>query len=317
MNDWLPERLRVLDSHTGGEPTRVVIDPIPQLASGSMAERRSLFSQKFDALRSAVVNEPRGSDVVVGALLLPPAEKDCDFGVIFFNNVGMLGMCVHGTIGVVATLAHMGKIKPGIIQFDTPVGKVRATLEPDGHVSVHNVLSYRYRKDVTVSVPGYGDVKGDIAWGGNWFLLVNGLQEQLVLSNVERLTDVTWRIRQALQASGISGEDGGEIDHIELFGPPLDLQNNSRNFVLCPGKAYDRSPCGTGTSAKLACLFADGKLKPGQIWRQESILGSVFEGSVEALENGVVPCIRGTAHMTAESTLLLNPHDPFRAGLRP
>lgn len=206
MNDWLPERIRVLDSHTGGEPTRVIIDPVPELATGSMAERRTLFSLKFDALRSAVVNEPRGSDVVVGALLVPPAEKDCDFGVLFFNNVGMLGMCVHGTIGVVVTLAHMGKIKPGTIQLDTPVGKVSATLENDGHVSVRNVFSYRYRKDVLVSVPGYGSIKGDMAWGGNWFFLVNQHQEDLVLSNVERLTDVTWRIRQALQSSGISGE---------------------------------------------------------------------------------------------------------------
>lgn len=317
MSFPLPEKIRVLDSHTGGEPTRVIIDPIAELASGSMAERRTIFSEKFDALRSAVVNEPRGSDVVVGALLVPPAEKDCDFGVLFFNNVGMLGMCVHGTIGVVVTLAHMGKIKPGTIRLDTPVGKVSATLENDGHVSVKNVFSYRWCKDIPVSVPGYGQVRGDISWGGNWFFLVNQHQENLVLANVERLTDVTWRIRQALQASGITGEGGGEIDHIELFGPPLDTKNNSRNFVLCPGKAYDRSPCGTGTSAKLACVFADGKLKPGETWRQESIVGSVFEGSVEPLENGVIPCIRGTAHMTAESTLLLHPRDPFRAGLRP
>lgn len=316
MTERLPERIRVLDSHTGGEPTRVIIDPIPELSTGSMAERRVAFSEKFDALRSAVVNEPRGSDVVVGALLCPPAEKDCDFGVLFFNNVGMLGMCVHGTIGVVITLAHLGKIKPGTIKLDTPVGKVSATLDSDGRVAVHNVRSYRFRKDVPVSVPGLGDIKGDIAWGGNWFFLVNQHQERLEYSNVERLTDVSWRIRQALQSSGISGDDGGEIDHIELFGPPLDKQNHNRNFVLCPGKAYDRSPCGTGTSAKLACLFADGKLKAGETWRQESIVGSVFEGSVEPLENGVIPCIRGTAHITAESTLLMNPHDPFRAGLR-
>lgn len=317
MSFALPERIRVLDSHTGGEPTRVIIDPIPELTTGTMAERRTLFSEKFDALRSAVVNEPRGSDVVVGALLVPPAEKDCDFGVLFFNNVGMLGMCVHGTIGLVVTLAHMDKIKPGNVRLDTPVGKVNATLANDGHVTVRNVYSYRYRKEVSVTVPGHGLFKGDIAWGGNWFFLVNQHQEKLVHSNVERLTDVTWGIRKALQASEILGEDGGEIDHIELFGPPADVRNNSRNFVLCPGKAYDRSPCGTGTSAKLACLFADGKLKPGEIWRQESIVGSVFEGSVEAHDNGVIPSIRGTAHMTAETTLLLNPEDPFRTGLRP
>jgi 4-hydroxyproline epimerase len=237
--------------------------------------------------------------------------------VLFFNNVGMLGMCVHGTIGVVATLAYLGKIKPGTIKLDTPVGVVGATLDAQGLVSVRNVRSYRYRKDVVVSVPEYGDVTGDIAWGGNWFFLVNQHQEALTLSNVERLTDVSWRIRQALQSNGHTGANNEEIDHIELFGPPANPRNHSRNFVLCPGKAYDRSPCGTGTSAKLACLHTDGKLKPGETWRQEGIVGSVFEGSVEPLDQGVIPTVRGSAYITADATLIFNPDDPFRAGLRP
>jgi 4-hydroxyproline epimerase len=164
-------------------------------------------------------------------------------------------------------------------------------------------------------VDGLGTVTGDVAWGGNWFFLVSQHGEQLQIANVERLTDVTWRIRQALKAHNIRGADGQEIDHIELFGPPSGSAAHSRNFVLCPGKAYDRSPCGTGTSAKLACLFADGKIREGDVWRQESIVGSIFEGRVRVVDGKVVPRIRGSAHVTAEATLLLDPDDPFRMGI--
>ena len=308
----------VIDSHTGGEPTRVVISGGPDLGTGPLAERAKCFREQFDTFRSGVVNEPRGSDVLVGALLCEPHDATCSTGVIFFNNVGMIGMCGHGTIGLVVTLAHLGKIGPGEIRIDTVVGPVTATLHADGRVTVRNVPSYRHRKGVTVEVPGIGSITGDIAWGGNWFFLVSDHGETLSVKNVERLTDVTWRIRQSLEANGITGANGGHIDHIELFGPPVERANHSRNFVLCPGKAYDRSPCGTGTSAKLACLVADGKLKPGDVWRQESITGSVFEG-VAAMggEPGtVIPAITGSAFVTAETTLLFDERDPLRGGIR-
>jgi 4-hydroxyproline epimerase len=274
---------------------------------------RLSFSNHFDWLRSASVNEPRGSDVLVGALLLPPRNPQNAAGVIFFNNVGMLNMCGHGTIGLLVTLAHLGRITPGTHGIETSVGTVQATLHDPHRVSVRNVASYRHRKAVSVDVPGYGTVVGDIAWGGNWFFLVNDHQEKLELANVERLLQVTWQIRLALEAEGITGMDGGEIDHIELFGPSMHA--DSKNFVLCPGKAYDRSPCGTGTSAKLACLHADGKLKPGQTWRQESIVGSVFEGSVEVEGDKLYPIITGTAYVTGEATLILDYSDPFRTGI--
>jgi 4-hydroxyproline epimerase len=308
--------VQVIDSHTGGEPTRVVVAGGPDLGRGTMAERRTVFRERFDPFRSAVVNEPRGSDVLVGALLCEPVERSCAAGVIFFNNVGTLGMCGHGTIGVAVTLGHLGRIGRGTHRLETPVGVVSFEYDGENRATVENVPSYRHAKGVTVDVPGHGSVTGDVAWGGNWFFLVHDHGRELDLRHVEELTEFTWRIRQALGQRGITGRDGGEIDHVELFGPPLDPRNHGRNFVMCPGKAYDRSPCGTGTSAKLACLFADGKIKEGDVWRQESILGSVFEGSVRRDGERVVPRITGSAYVSAEATLLLDPDDPFCMGIR-
>ncbi len=311
-------RITVIDSHTGGEPTRIVTTGGPDLGTGSLAERATILRERFDSFRSCVVNEPRGSDVLVGALLCEPHAANCSDGVIFFNNVGTINMCGHGTIGLAVTLAHLGRMTPGEHRIDTPVGVVTATLHDRHRVTVRNVPSYRYRKAVAVEVPWLGRITGDIAWGGNWFFLVSDHQQTLTLSNTEQLTDVTWRIRQALEANSMTGANGGVIDHIELFAPPADATNHSRNFVLCPGKAYDRSPCGTGTSAKLACLVADGKLQPGEVWRQESITGSVFEGVAEESETPgvIIPSITGTAYITAEATLLVDPADPLQDGIR-
>jgi 4-hydroxyproline epimerase len=327
---FIVSRVRVIDSHTGGEPTRVVIDGAPNLGSSSMADRRIRFRDSYDSFRSAVVNEPRGSDVIVGALVCEPVDPTCVAGVLFFNNVGPLWMCGHGTIGLGVTLGHLGRIGAGTHRIDTAVGPV--TIEYDGanRVSFENVHSYRFAKDVSVDVEGLGTVIGDIAWGGNWFFLVDAetlttdilqvdggkTHKPFGPGDIEKLTDVAWRIRQAVERNGITGADGGEIDHIELFGPPGDPGNHSRNFVLCPGRAYDRSPCGTGTSAKLASLFEDGKLKPGDVWRQESIIGSVFEGSIRIDGDKMIPRITGTAYITAEATLILDPSDPFRMGIR-
>jgi 4-hydroxyproline epimerase len=309
-------RVRVIDSHTGGEPTRLVVSGGPDLGTGSLAGRLERFRSKHDDFRSAVVNEPRGSDVMVGALLCDPRDSACAAGVIFFNNVGYLGMCGHGTIGLVATLAYMKRIGPGAHKIETPVGTVTAILHESGEVTVNNVASYRSAADVSVDVPGYGKVRGDVAWGGNWFFLVHQHAMELTLRNVDELTAFTWAIRQALRDHGIAGADGEEIDHIELYGPSQLPGVDSRNFVLCPGKAYDRSPCGTGTSAKLACLYADGKIREGQTWKQESIVGSVFEGSVKVRDGNVHPSIKGAAFVNAEAELVLDPRDPLCMGIR-
>ena len=311
------QRIEVIDSHTAGEPTRLVLFGGPELGGGSLIDRLKRFRLEHDCFRSAVVNEPRGSEVLVGALLCEPANPGCAAGVIFFNNVGYLGMCGHGTIGVIVSLAYLGKLKPGRHRIETPVGVVSATLHDSGKVTVENIPSHRSRKSVPVNVSGYGEVRGDVAWGGNWFFLIEEHRLNLTLKHVKELTDFACAVKHALASDGVTGDNRAEIDHIELFAPSSNGHSDSRNFVLCPGNAYDRSPCGTGTSAKMACMYADGKLFPGQIWRQEGILGTVFEGSIQ-VENGVVlPSITGSAYVTAESSLILDADDPFRMGIVP
>jgi len=306
--------IRVIDSHTEGEPTRLVLEGGPDLGSGPLTERLQSFRDRFDTYRSAIVNEPRGSDPLVGALLVKPHRADCDLGVIFFNNVGYLGMCGHGAIGLIASLRHVGELAPGTFKIDTPVGAVEAKLSADGRISVDNVVSYRAAHQVEVDVPGIGKVRGDVAWGGNWFFLISEHGQVIDLPHVEALTDYTWRVRAAVNAQGHP-----LVDHVELFAPSDLPGAHSRNFVLCPGKAYDRSPCGTGTSAKLACLAADGKLSEGDEWIQESVIGSTFAGSYrwrDRSKGEIVPTITGTAHVTGESLLRLDPEDPFCWGIR-
>ncbi len=308
------QRIQILDSHTGGEPTRLVVDGFPDLGNGSMAERRALLAAEHDQWRTATVLEPRGNDVIVGALLCPPVDARNAAGVVFFNNSGYLGMCGHGTIGLVASLAYMGRIQPGVHGIETPVGTVQTTLHDDGSVSVRNVPAHRLHHQMTLQVPGYGPVTGDVAWGGNWFFLMTKHQQRVESKNLAALTAFALAVQQALADQGVRGSDGGLIDHIELFAD--DAEADSRNFVLCPGGAYDRSPCGTGTSAKLACLAADGKLQPGQVWRQASIIGSQFEASYAMEGEQLIPTLRGRAFMSAEATLLIEPGDPFGWGIQ-
>ena len=312
-------KIRYVDSHTGGEPTRVVLDGFPDLGGLSLPQRVATLRAEYDHFRAVVATEPRASEATVGALLMPPITAGSVASVIYFNNGGYLGMCGHGTIGVIATLQYLGRISPGVHHLDTPVGSVACTLRPDGKVSFENVLSYRHRNAVRIEVEGFGTVTGDIAWGGNWFFLVDASDRDIDVGNVDSLMKFAVAIRQAMARADITGLDGAEIDHIELFGAPSNTSLDSRNFVLCPGNAYDRSPCGTGTSAKLACLAADGKLAEGNAWHQESIVGSVFEGSYRVAQGGggITPTITGQAFVCGEGTLLMDPADPFCWGIRP
>jgi len=305
------QKIRIIDTHTGGEPTRLVLEGGPVLGRGPLAERVILFREKHDGFRTAIVGEPRGSDVFVGALLVEPHDKTCHIGMIFFNNVGYLGMCGHGLIGALVALAHAGMVKPGLVRVDTPAGYIAAVLGTGGEVTFDNVPSYRRQHDLELYLPGVGNVPCDIAWGGNWFCLIEQHEQKLELANVAQLTDYCTRVRQAVGDSGFP-----EVDHVELFGPSVKPGVSSKNFVLCPGLAYDRSPCGTGTSAKLACLAADNKLAPGAEWVQESIVGSTFRAKYRRQGDKIVPTITGTAHVTAEATLLLDPADPFAWGIR-
>ncbi len=304
-------RIKIIDSHTGGEPTRLVVEGGPDLGGGPLLARRARFKSAFDHVRRALVCEPRGSDVMIGALLCEPHDPTCALGVIFFNNAGFLNMCGHGTIGLVASMAHMGELQPGLHRIDTPVGVVQAELHEDRTITLHNVPAYRHAKDVTIDVPELGTVIGDVAWGGNWFFLVSNYDREVSFRRVGELTRDATAIRDALIAKGITGANGAEIDHLEIFAPTDTRGCHSRNFVLCPGSTYDRSPCGTGTSAKIACLAADGKLAEGAVWRQQSIVGSVFEASYALADGKIMPRIRGAAHVSAETTIVLDPTDPF------
>jgi len=309
--------MRVIDSHTEGEPTRVIVEGGPPLGWGPLSERRKRFAEQFDHYRRFAVNEPRGYDAIVGALLCEPEDKSCAAGVIFFNNVGMIGMCGHGTIGLAVTLAHMGRIAPGSHRFETPVGIVSADLTSRNEVTIENVASYRFREGASVDVPGVGKFSGDVAWGGNWFYCVDRAPVSLTMANIGELTRIADAIKATLPRQGITGKDGALIDHIEFYGPPTVKGAHSRNFVLCPGGAYDRSPCGTGTSAKLACLAAAGKLAPGEAWVQESIIGSTFTARYRRdASSSIIPSITGRAYVTSEATLHRDPGDPFGDGLR-
>lgn len=321
------KRIPYLDSHTGGEPTRLITSLPFDLGPGSVADKCSTLKKNHDDLRRTVLLEPRGSDVLVGAYLVPPADPTCQFGVIYFNNVGYLGMCGHGTIGLIASLAYLGKVQPGVIRIETPVGVVEATLhdaplllgegsgvrsEYPNKVSVQNIPAYRHLTHIPVTVDGK-TVHGDVAWGGNWFFLVHDHGLEVNMQNLEALTDFSWRVREQLTANGITGANGAEIDHVELFASTPEA--DSKSFVLCPGKAYDRSPCGTGTSAKLACLYEDGKLQAGQIWKQQSVVGSIFEGSIQIQNNRIIPTITGEAWVMSEGTILVDERDPFGKGI--
>ena len=306
--------IRVVDSHTEGEPTRVVVEGWPAPPGATMAARRDFMRAHQDDWRRGVVLEPRGHDAIVGALLTPPVAPGSAAGVVFFNDVGYLGMCGHGTIGVVRTLQHLGRLTPGPVRLDTPVGTVSATLAADGAVTITNVPAYLHAGNVTVEVPNAGQFTGDVAWGGNWFFLAEYTARPLTAANIPDLTRLTIRVRDALRAAGITGRDGADIDHIELFGPPTGAGADSRNFVLCPGAAYDRSPCGTGTSAKLAALHFHGKLAIGQRWTQESITGRSFGGWLDERDGALIPHILGRAYITGETTLRFDPDDPFRFG---
>ncbi len=339
------KRIPYLDSHTGGEPTRLITSLPFDLGTGSVADKLSTLKKNHDDLRRTVLLEPRGSDVLVGAYLVPPADPTCQFGVIYFNNVGYLGMCGHGTIGLIASLAYLGKVQPGVIRVETPVGVVEATLYPSSlrggrqpdeaisrnveeiasgekhrprndeypnKVSVQNIPAYRHLTHIPVTIDGK-TIHGDVAYGGNWFFLCHDHGLEVNMQNLEALTEFSWRVREQFSANGITGANGAEIDHIELFASTPEA--DSKSFVLCPGKAYDRSPCGTGTSAKLACLYGEGKLQVGQIWKQQSVVGSIFEGSIQIQDNRIIPTITGEAWVMSEGTILVDERDPFGKGI--
>ena len=276
------QRIQVIDSHTGGEPTRTIISGGPDLGHGSMADRRAIFRARFDGIRSAVINEPRGSDVLVGALLCEPVDSANVAGVIFFNNAGMLNMCGHGTIGVAVTRAGSPGPHLGWIVSTGNTRRRRRLRLPHGdyRVTIENVPSYRLARHVSVTVDEYGNVTGDVAWGGNWFFLVGGHGQELELANVESAD----RLRLGSSARHAESQRHhrqgrcGDRSHRTVPARPRDSRNQSRNFVLCPEEAATTVlPAAPVQAPKLACLVADGVFRPpGRFGGKESIIGSVF-----------------------------------------
>lgn len=312
----LPDVMRVVDSHTEGEPTRVVIDGWPDPPGATMQERAAALRATADHLRRAVVREPRGHGAMVGALLTPPVHAGSVAGIVFFNTRTYLGMCGHGLMGVVRTLEHLGRIGVGCWRFDTPVGTVSAELHDDGQVTIENVPPRCHALDVELDVPELGRIRGDIAYGGNWFFLTEAWDTPLTVDHAGELTRKARLIQDAIDAKGMTGEAGAAIDHIELSGRAEGEHADARNFVLCSSGDYDRSPCGTGTSAVMAVLHARGRLAIGDRWRQESITGGLFTGWLEQSSDGqIVPRIRGRAFVTGETILRFHPDDPFRTGI--
>lgn len=307
--------MRAIDSHTGGQPTRVIIEGGPDLGGGSLEDQLRCLAEEHDDLRRRTILQPKCSEEMVGALLCQSPNPECTAGVIFFNNAGYLGMCGHGTIGLAVTLAYLGRLPLGTHLIDTPSGTVRVELKSDNEVAVENVPSYRLHKDIGLWIDGVGEVRGSVAWGGNWFFLAEKCPVEFSRNNIPELTKVASAIKRGLVENAIFGADGAEIDHVELFASSPDPDVDSRNFVLCPGLAYDRSPCGTGTSAKIACLAEDGELMPGEQWVQESIVGSRFVGSYRRSSNGrVIPSITGSAHIIGDIKLIEQSGDPFAQG---
>lgn len=307
---------KVIDSHTGGEPTRVIIDGGPDLGSGPISERARLLETKHDKFCRSVLCEPRGYDAMVGALIVTPVEKNCLTGVIFFNTSQNLGMCGHATVGLLVTLYYLGKISVGNYKIETPVGIISAQLHDPNTVSVINVESYRYKKGVSIQVEQYGEITGDIAWGGNWFFLVNNSPISVQFENIDKLLNFTSSIKSALKQQHITAPDSSEIDHIELFGESLNEKAHSKNFVLCSSGDYDRSPCGTGCSAKLACLAEERLWPENKKWIQEGIIGSLYSTHYSWSTGGnIIPTITGKAFVTSEATLQFNPLDPYKHGI--
>ncbi len=308
--------MHVIDSHTGGEPTRVILDGGPDLGQGPLSDRAHRLAKDHTAFYRSVLLEPRGQPAMVGALLVEPVDPECATGVIYFDADTVLGMCGHGTIGLAVTLAHLGRIGIGTHRIETPAGVVDVTLSDPNTVTVTNIESHRVHRAVSVTVEGLGTVTGDVAYGGNWFFIVDPSPIPVGPGSIRRLTDAAMAIREATEANGIGGEEGQPIDHVIFQDASPKEHVHSRNFVLCPDDTYDRSPCGTGSSARLACLAAEGRLSPGQEIVQESVIGSSYRLSYRPGANGgVVPSITGQAWVTAESRLFFDEADSFRDGI--
>ena len=322
----------IIDGHTCGNPVRLVAGGGPLLTGATMMERRAHFLAEFDWIRTGLMFEPRGHDMMSGSILYPPTRPDCDTGILFIETSGCLPMCGHGTIGTVTMAIEHGLVNPktpGVLRLDTPAGLVVAEYRQEGQyveeVRITNVPAYLHAEALAVDCPGLGEITVDVAYGGNFYGIVEPQANYRDMADFSagELIGMSPVLRQRLNERysfvhpdnpGISG-----LSHILWTGAPLDPEADARNAVFYGDKAIDRSPCGTGTSARMAQLHAKGRLKAGDGFVHESIIGSLFKGRVEkevpvAGRTGIIPSIGGWARTTGYNTIFIDDRDPYAHG---
>ena len=323
-----------LDGHTCGNPVRLVSGGGPLLKGATMSERRLDFLANHDWIRRALMFEPRGHDVMSGSILCPPTRDDCDIGILFIEVSGCLPMCGHGTIGTVTMAVENGLVAPatpGVLNIDAPAGRVVARYEQKDRfvesVRITNVASYLAATDVTVDVPGIGELALDIAYGGNYYAILEpqknfaGL-ESMSAGDVLRLSPIVRRlVNEKIQPIHPENETIRGVSHVMWTGKPRDPRAHARNAVFYGDKAIDRSPCGTGTSARMAQLAGKGQLEVGDDFVHESIIGSLFDGRVEASARvgnyeAIVPSISGWARQHGINTIFVDDRDPYAQGFQ-
>jgi 4-hydroxyproline epimerase len=321
-----------IDGHTCGNPVRLVAGGGPLLHGASMMERRAHFLAEYDWIRTGLMFEPRGHDVMSGSILYPPTRDDCDIAILFIETSGCLPMCGHGTIGTVTMAIENGLVKPrtpGVLRLDTPAGLVIAEYRQEGEyveeVRITNVPSFLYAEGLRVECPDLGEITVDVAYGGNFYAIVEPQANYRDMADYSAGQLIAWSpvVRQRLNEkySFEHPENPGinRLSHILWTGKPVHPEADARNAVFYGDKAIDRSPCGTGTSARMAQLHAKGRLKEGESFVHESIIGSLFKGRVEketsvANKPAIIPSIGGWARQTGLNTIFIDDRDPFAHG---
>lgn len=321
-----------VDGHTCGNPVRMVVGGGPDLKGATMSEKRDHFLRDYDWIRTALMFEPRGHDMMSGSILYPPTRPDCDMAILFIETSGCLPMCGHGTIGTVTMALEQGQVKPktpGLLRLDTPAGLVEAHYREEGgritSVKLINVPSYLAVRDLELEVEGLGRLVVDVSYGGNFYAIVDPQANFTGVEAVQPSDILRWspKVRVAVnKAVELVHPENPAIRgcrHVLWAGKPTVPGATARNAVFYGDKAIDRSPCGTGTSARLAQWAARGRLKPGEDFVHESIIGSLFTGRIEAETTvgnhpAIVPSIEGWAVMTGLNTIFVDDHDPFKHG---
>ncbi len=323
-----------IDGHTCGNPVRLVAGGGPLLQGASMIEKRAHFLAEFDWIRTGLMFEPRGHDMMSGSILYPPTRPDCDIAILFIETSGCLPMCGHGTIGTVTMAIENGLVTPktpGVLKLDTPAGVVTAEYEQDGahvqSVRITNIASFLHAEGLAIDCPGLGRLSVDVAYGGNFYAIVDaqpGYRDMADFS-AGQLVELSPRLRRALnERYDFVHPERPEIrglSHILWTGAPTRPEAHARNAVFYGDKAIDRSPCGTGTSARMAQWAAKGRLKPGDAFVHESIIGSLFRGRVEVATHvgdkpAIIPSISGWARMTGYNTIFIDDRDPYAHGFQ-